>query len=214
MSFFSLTPHLSVSPIVFSFCSSSFHLPDHVCHSFSVYACSDVYLLARLSVCLFGLFFFTLLIFLAHLNLPSSLAHKHTQTSIYEFLSLHHHPHSLFLYPSFLSLFAYTHTHLHTTHSHQMQADGPSARQAADPCPHTPNEHPLSLGGPSQNQTPNTTNTSVPTATHYQPPACCDIPCALIVQHSYEPTNPSELNPKMRMTTFTTSPPTPRLYIQ
>lgn len=110
-------------------------------------------------------------------------------------------------------LFLLTHTHVHTTHSHQMQADGPSARQAADPCPHTPNEHPLSLGGPSQNQTPNTT-TSVPTATHYQPPACCDIPCALIVQHSYEPTNPSELNPKMRMTTFTTSPPTPRLYIQ
>ncbi|XP_044229833.1 glutamate receptor ionotropic, delta-2 isoform X3 [Thunnus albacares] len=94
------------------------------------------------------------------------------------------------------------------------QADGPSARQAADPCPHSPNEHPLALGGQTQNQTPNTANTTAPTATHYQPPACCDIPCALIVQHSYEPTNPSELTPKMRMSTFTTSPPTPRLYIQ
>ncbi|GLD74114.1 glutamate receptor ionotropic, delta-2 isoform X2, partial [Lates japonicus] len=71
------------------------------------------------------------------------------------------------------------------------------------------NEHPLALGGQTQNQTPNTANTTAPTATHYQPPACCDIPCALIVQHSYEPTNPSELTPKMRMTTFTTSPPTP-----
>ncbi|XP_076587702.1 glutamate receptor ionotropic, delta-2 isoform X3 [Chaetodon auriga] len=94
--------------------------------------------------------------------------------------------------------------------SKETQADGPSARQAADPCPHSPNEHPLALGGQTQNQTPNTANTTVPTATHYQPPACCDIPCALIVQHSYEPTNPSELAPKMRMT----SPPTPRLYIQ
>ncbi|KAM8760628.1 glutamate receptor ionotropic, delta-2 isoform 2-T2 [Acanthopagrus schlegelii] len=94
--------------------------------------------------------------------------------------------------------------------SKETQADGPSARQAADPCPHSPNEHPLGLGGQTQNQTPNTANTNVPTATHYQPPACCDIPCALIVQHSYEPTNPSELAPKMRMTTFTTSPPTPR----
>ncbi|XP_076587701.1 glutamate receptor ionotropic, delta-2 isoform X2 [Chaetodon auriga] len=90
--------------------------------------------------------------------------------------------------------------------SKETQADGPSARQAADPCPHSPNEHPLALGGQTQNQTPNTANTTVPTATHYQPPACCDIPCALIVQHSYEPTNPSELAPKMRMT----SPPTPR----
>ncbi|XP_056232366.1 glutamate receptor ionotropic, delta-2 isoform X3 [Seriola aureovittata] len=98
--------------------------------------------------------------------------------------------------------------------SKETQADGSSARQAADPCPHSPNEHPLALGGQTQNQTPNTTNTTAPTATHYQPPACCDIPCALIVQHSYEPTNPSELTPKMRMTTFTTSPPTPRLYIQ
>ncbi|XP_039659286.1 glutamate receptor ionotropic, delta-2 isoform X3 [Perca fluviatilis] len=89
--------------------------------------------------------------------------------------------------------------------SKETQADGPSVRQAADPCPHSPNEHPLTLGG--QNQNPNTT---APTATHYQPPACCDIPCALIVQHSYEPSNPSELTPKMRMTTFTTSPPTPR----
>ncbi|KAF1389257.1 hypothetical protein PFLUV_G00071570 [Perca fluviatilis] len=88
--------------------------------------------------------------------------------------------------------------------SKETQADGPSVRQAADPCPHSPNEHPLTLGG--QNQNPNTT---APTATHYQPPACCDIPCALIVQHSYEPSNPSELTPKMRMTTFTTSPPTP-----
>ncbi|XP_056232365.1 glutamate receptor ionotropic, delta-2 isoform X2 [Seriola aureovittata] len=94
--------------------------------------------------------------------------------------------------------------------SKETQADGSSARQAADPCPHSPNEHPLALGGQTQNQTPNTTNTTAPTATHYQPPACCDIPCALIVQHSYEPTNPSELTPKMRMTTFTTSPPTPR----
>ncbi|TWW60536.1 Glutamate receptor ionotropic, delta-2 [Takifugu flavidus] len=91
-----------------------------------------------------------------------------------------------------------------------MQADGPSARQAADPCPHIPSDHPLTLGSQSQNQTPNSANTTVPTATHYQPPACCDIPCALIVQHSYEPTNPSEITPKMRMTTFTTSPPTPR----
>lgn len=95
-----------------------------------------------------------------------------------------------------------------------MQADGRSVRQVADPCPHNPSEHPLTLGSQSQNQTPNSANTNVPTATHYQPPACCDIPCALIVQHSYEPTNPSELTPKMRMTTFTTSPPTPRLYIQ
>ncbi|XP_071339274.1 glutamate receptor ionotropic, delta-2 isoform X4 [Trachinotus anak] len=94
--------------------------------------------------------------------------------------------------------------------SKETQADGSSARQAADPCPHSPNEHPLALGGQTQNQTPNTSNTTAPTATHYQPPACCDIPCALIVQHSYEPTNPSELTPKMRMTTFTTSPPTPR----
>ncbi|KAF7662343.1 hypothetical protein LDENG_00238700 [Lucifuga dentata] len=93
--------------------------------------------------------------------------------------------------------------------SKETQADGPSARQAADPCPHSPNEHPLALGGQAQNQIPNTANTPGPTATHYQPPACCDIPCALIVQHSYEPTNPSELTPKMRMTTFTTSPPTP-----
>ncbi|XP_008416641.1 glutamate receptor ionotropic, delta-2 isoform X4 [Poecilia reticulata] len=98
--------------------------------------------------------------------------------------------------------------------SKEAQADGPSAMQAADPCPHGPNEHPLSLGGQTQNQTSNTANTAGSTATHYQPPACCDIPCALIVQHSYEPTNPSEITPKMRMTTFTTSPPTPRLYIQ
>ncbi|XP_037633973.1 glutamate receptor ionotropic, delta-2 isoform X2 [Sebastes umbrosus] len=94
--------------------------------------------------------------------------------------------------------------------SKETQADGPSARQAADPCPHSPNEHPLALGGHSQHQNPNTANTNAPTATHYQPPACCDIPCALIVQHSYEPNHPSELTPKMRMTTFTTSPPTPR----
>ncbi|XP_026044321.1 glutamate receptor ionotropic, delta-2 isoform X2 [Astatotilapia calliptera] len=93
--------------------------------------------------------------------------------------------------------------------SKETQADGPSARQAADPCSHNPSEHPLALGGQTQNQTPNTANTTAPTATHYQPPACCDIPCALIVQHSFEPTNPSELTPKMRMTTFTTSPPTP-----
>ncbi|TNN67605.1 Glutamate receptor ionotropic, delta-2 [Liparis tanakae] len=99
---------------------------------------------------------------------------------------------------------------MHDTHSHQTQADGPSARQAADPCPHNPNEHPLALGGQIQNQNPNTANTTGPTAHHYQPPACCDMPCALIVQHSYEPTNPSKLPPKMRMTTFTTSPPTPR----
>ncbi|XP_047447138.1 glutamate receptor ionotropic, delta-2 isoform X3 [Mugil cephalus] len=98
--------------------------------------------------------------------------------------------------------------------SKETQADGPSARQAADPCPHNPNEHPLALGGQTQNQTPNAASTAAPSATRYQPPACCDIPCALIVQHSYEPTNPSELAPKMRMTTFTTSPPTPRLYIQ
>lgn len=96
----------------------------------------------------------------------------------------------------------------------QTQADGPSARQTGDPRPHSPNERPLGLGGATQNQTPNATNVAVPTATHYQSPACCDIPCALIVQHSYEPSNPSEITPKMRMTTFTTSPPTPRLYIQ
>ncbi|KAM4745188.1 glutamate receptor ionotropic, delta-2 isoform 2-T2 [Anableps anableps] len=94
--------------------------------------------------------------------------------------------------------------------SKEAQADDPSAMQAADPCSHGPNEHPLSLGSQTQNQTPNTANTAGSTATHYQPPACCDIPCALIVQHSYEPTNPSEITPKMRMTTFTTSPPTPR----
>ncbi|XP_069379720.1 glutamate receptor ionotropic, delta-2 isoform X2 [Paralichthys olivaceus] len=94
--------------------------------------------------------------------------------------------------------------------SKETQADGPSVRQAADPCPHSPNERPLALGGQVQNQAPNTANTSAPTATRYQPPACCDIPCALIVQHSYEPANPSELTPKMRMTTFTTAPPTPR----
>ncbi|KAM7416776.1 hypothetical protein PAMA_018709 [Pampus argenteus] len=94
--------------------------------------------------------------------------------------------------------------------SKEKQADGPSARQAADACPHSPIEHPLALGGQTQNQTSNTGNTTAPTASRYQPPACCDIPCALIVQHSYEPTNPSELTPKMRMTTFTTSPPTPR----
>ncbi|XP_061623872.1 glutamate receptor ionotropic, delta-2 isoform X3 [Phyllopteryx taeniolatus] len=87
------------------------------------------------------------------------------------------------------------------------QADGPSARQTADPCPHSPNERPAA-------QTSNTSNAAAPAPTRYQPPACCDIPCALIVQHSYEPNNPSELAPKMRMTTFTTSPPTPRLYIQ
>lgn len=194
MSFFSLTPHPSVSPIVFSFSStlSSFHLP------------SDVYLPVRLC----GFFFFSGSIESSH----STCMHTNTQTHLYELLhvSLSHHPRSLFLSLSF----THTHTHMHTTHSHQTQADGPSARQAADPCPHSPNEHPLALGGQTQNQTPNTANTTVPTATHYQPPACCDIPCALIVQHSYEPTNPSELAPKMRMTTFTTSPPTPRLYIQ
>lgn len=95
--------------------------------------------------------------------------------------------------------------------THQTQADGPSVRQT-ESCPHTSNELPLARGG--QNQTPGTGNATGPTASRYQPPACCDIPCALIVQHSYEPTNPSELTPKMRMTTFTTSPPTPRLYIQ
>ncbi|XP_061623871.1 glutamate receptor ionotropic, delta-2 isoform X2 [Phyllopteryx taeniolatus] len=91
--------------------------------------------------------------------------------------------------------------------SKEKQADGPSARQTADPCPHSPNERPAA-------QTSNTSNAAAPAPTRYQPPACCDIPCALIVQHSYEPNNPSELAPKMRMTTFTTSPPTPRLYIQ
>ncbi|KAI9521905.1 hypothetical protein NQZ68_004060 [Dissostichus eleginoides] len=89
------------------------------------------------------------------------------------------------------------------------QADGPSARQAADPCPHTTNERPHALGAQTLNQNPSMGHTNAP-STHYQPPACCDIPCALIVQHSYEHTNPSELTPKMRMTTFTTSPPTPR----
>ncbi|KAG7489987.1 hypothetical protein JOB18_025419 [Solea senegalensis] len=98
--------------------------------------------------------------------------------------------------------------------SKETQADGPSARQAADLSPHSPNEHRLVLGGHAQKQGSNTTNTTAPSSTHYQPPACCDIPCALIVQHSYESNNPSELTPKMRMTTFTTSPPTPRLYIQ
>ncbi|XP_061757048.1 glutamate receptor ionotropic, delta-2 isoform X2 [Nerophis ophidion] len=98
--------------------------------------------------------------------------------------------------------------------SKEKQADGPSVRQAADPSPHGPNEHPLVLGAQTQNQTSNASNATTPAATRYQPPACCDIPCALIVQHSYEPNNPSELAPKMRMTTFTTSPPTPRLYIQ
>lgn len=130
--------------------------------------------------------------------------------------SLSHHPLSLSLssYPFCTHTHTHKKNHVHITHSHQTQADGPSARQAAEPCPHSPNEHPLALGGQTQNQTSNTANTAVPTATHYQPPACCDIPCALIVQHSYEPANPSELAPKMRMTTFTTSPPTPRLYIQ
>ncbi|KAG7489988.1 glutamate receptor ionotropic, delta-2 isoform X2 [Solea senegalensis] len=94
--------------------------------------------------------------------------------------------------------------------SKETQADGPSARQAADLSPHSPNEHRLVLGGHAQKQGSNTTNTTAPSSTHYQPPACCDIPCALIVQHSYESNNPSELTPKMRMTTFTTSPPTPR----
>ncbi|XP_061784878.1 glutamate receptor ionotropic, delta-2 isoform X2 [Nerophis lumbriciformis] len=94
--------------------------------------------------------------------------------------------------------------------SKEKQADGPSVRQAADPCPHGPNEHPLVLGAQTQNQTSNASNATTPAATRYQPPACCDIPCALIVRHSYEPNNPSELAPKMRMTTFTTSPPTPR----
>ncbi|XP_061527851.1 glutamate receptor ionotropic, delta-2 isoform X1 [Phycodurus eques] len=98
--------------------------------------------------------------------------------------------------------------------SKEKQADGPSARQTADPCPHSPNERPAALAAQIQNQTSNTSNAAAPAPTRYQPPACCDIPCALIVQHSYEPNNPSELAPKMRMTTFTTSPPTPRLYIQ
>ncbi|KAJ4942456.1 hypothetical protein JOQ06_012322 [Pogonophryne albipinna] len=93
--------------------------------------------------------------------------------------------------------------------SKEAQADGPSARQAADPCPHTTNERPHALGAQTLNQNPGMGHTNAP-STHYQPPACCDIPCALIVQHSYEHTNPSELTPKMRMTTFTTSPPTPR----
>lgn len=136
--------------------------------------------------------------------------HTNTQTHLYELLHISLPSPSLSLSLSPPVLFA--HTHMHVTHSHQTQADGPSVRQAADPCPHSPNEHPLTLGG--QNQNPNIANTTAPTATHYQPPACCDIPCALIVQHSYEPSNPSELTPKMRMTTFTTSPPTPRLYIQ
>ncbi|XP_072289410.1 glutamate receptor ionotropic, delta-2 isoform X2 [Eucyclogobius newberryi] len=104
--------------------------------------------------------------------------------------------------------------------SKESQADGPSVRQS-DPCGHTTNEHPLGLhGAPTQNQssgmgtmgtmcTGNASAGSVPSS-RYQPPACCDIPCALIVQHSYEPANPPEIAPKLRMSTFTTSPPTPR----
>lgn len=155
----------------------------------------------RLPVRQFGFFLGGVLVLIFSLNLHE---HKHTYMRMIHSTAL------------FLSLFSqtYTLTRLHITHSHQTQADGPSARQAADPCSHNPSEHPLALGGQTQNQTPNTANTTAPTATHYQPPACCDIPCALIVQHSFEPTNPSELTPKMRMTTFTTSPPTPRLYIQ
>uniref|UniRef100_A0AAV2MRR6 Uncharacterized protein n=1 Tax=Knipowitschia caucasica TaxID=637954 RepID=A0AAV2MRR6_KNICA len=65
-----------------------------------------------------------------------------------------------------------------------------------------------------ENQSSGTGNATGPVPSRYQPPSCCDIPCALIVQHSYEPSNPSEITPKMRMSTFTTSPPTPRLYIQ
>ncbi|CAL8251208.1 unnamed protein product [Boreogadus saida] len=86
-----------------------------------------------------------------------------------------------------------------------------SIRQAADSCPHAPNsEHHLTLGGPHHHQTSVTSRGSAQNSTRYQPPACCDLPCALIVQRAYEPSNASELAPKMRMTTFTTSPPTPR----
>lgn len=213
MSFFSLTPTClslqlsSLSPHHPSVCLIASVIPSlslPVLMFTCLHVCLCVYLVSSF---LFDWFFWLIWIFLL-------LLRKNTHKHLYMNSSLSTFPLTLSFCIPPSCLFLLTHTHVHTTHSHQMQADGPSARQAADPCPHTPNEHPLSLGGPSQNQTPNTTNTSVPTATHYQPPACCDIPCALIVQHSYEPTNPSELNPKMRMTTFTTSPPTPRLYIQ
>lgn len=96
-------------------------------------------------------------------------------------------------------------------HSHQTQADSTAVRQASDPSPHGRNEHSLVVGSQSQNHG---TNATTPNTTRYQTPACCDIPCALIVQHSYDSTSPPKLTPKMRMTTFATSPPTPRLYIQ
>ncbi|XP_028313698.1 glutamate receptor ionotropic, delta-2 isoform X2 [Gouania willdenowi] len=93
--------------------------------------------------------------------------------------------------------------------SKETQADGPSLRPNPDPCPHSPNQRSLTHHS-GQNQIPNASSGVAPPTSHYQPPACCDIPCALIVQHSYDPNNPSEITPKMRMTTFTTSPPTPR----
>ncbi|MEQ2271611.1 hypothetical protein XENORESO_006640 [Xenotaenia resolanae] len=194
MSFLSFTPspstHVSLQFTSLPSTPSSFNLPDLVRHSsFSV--------LARLLFCLPVLLFFWTCFYL-----PTSHTHTHNI-----------HVNSYTLQSSFWSLPLQTKfvQPLHATCQRQAQTDGQSAMQAADQCPHSPNEHPLSLGGQTQNQTANTAGS---TATHYQPPACCDIPCALIVQHSYEPTNPSEITPKMRMTTFTTSPPTPRLYIQ
>lgn len=186
---------LSPPPYVPSIC-----LNMSVTHPFSVFARLPFVCLCVYLAFLGGLFE----------SSHSTCMHTNTQTHLYETFV-----YSTTLVFSFsVAVLLLTHTHTHVTCSHQKQADGPSARQAADPCPHSPNEHPLALGGQTQNQTPNIANTTAPTATHYQPPACCDIPCALIVQHSYEPTNPSELTPKMRMSTFTTSPPTPRLYIQ
>lgn len=99
-----------------------------------------------------------------------------------------------------LSVLAQTPTNTHT----QTQADGTSARQA-EPCHHqhdTPHDIPL------------TTLRTAPSPHYPQSPACCDIPCALIVQHRVEPNDdPSQLIPKIRMTSFAASPPTSRLYL-
>lgn len=113
MSFFSLTPQLSVSPIVFPFSStlSSIHLPDLVCRSFLICFClSDVYLPVCLPVCVFGFFFF----FLDRLNLLTQLAC--TQTHLYELLSLSYHPRSPFL--SLSSCLVCSHTPTCTPHTH------------------------------------------------------------------------------------------------
>lgn len=198
MSFFSLNspaprPSLQSTSLSPPLCHPSICLFLFVSHFFSVSTCLPI-------ACPCVILAFYLWIVLISIFQIDNNNNKKKNTNI------------CFLYKLLYFLYNFpTNPNICGLHSHQTQADSTAVRQASDPSPHGRNEHSLVVGSQSQNHG---TNATTPNTTRYQTPACCDIPCALIVQHSYDSTSPPKLTPKMRMTTFATSPPTPRLYIQ